>query len=187
MLFSWIILGLLIIAVIWVISVFNALVSLKNQTLNGWRQIDVQLKRRYDLIPNLIETVKGAMGYEQKTLTMVVEARNKALSAQGPVEKSIQENILTGALKQLFALVENYPVLKANENVIKLQQELSVTENQISFARQFYNDIATKFNIAQQVFPSNVIAAMFGFKQADLFGVTEAKEKEAPKVDLGIK
>ncbi len=187
MLFGWIIIALVLIIAAWVISVFNTLVSLKNQTLNAWKQIDVVLKRRYDLIPNLIETVKGAMSYEQKTLNMIVEARNKAMSAQTPAEKATQDNILTGALKQLFALVENYPVLKVNENVIKLQQELASTENQISSVRQFYNDTATKFNIAQQVFPSNIIAAIFGFKQSDLFGVSEAAEKQAPKVDLNIK
>jgi len=183
----WIVAAVLAVVGLWIIASFNGLVSLKNQTLNGWKQIDVQLKRRYDLIPNLVETVRGVMKFEQDTLTKVIEARNKAISAQGVAEKAAQENMLTGALRQLFALVENYPQLKSNENASKLQEELASTENRIGFARQFYNDIATKFNIAQQVFPANLIAGMFGFKPAELFEVTEAKEKEAPKVDLNLK
>ncbi len=183
----YIILAIIAIAIIWLISAFNGLVSLKNQTLNGWKQIDVQLKRRHDLIPNLVETVKGVMNFEQKTLTQVIEARNRAISAQGISEKAVQENALTGALRQLFALVESYPNLKSNENASKLQEELVSTENRIGFARQFYNDIATKFNIAQQSFPNNMIAGMFGFVQAELFGITDSQEKEVPKVDLNLK
>lgn len=184
---GWIILGILAVILIWLIGTFNGLVALKNETLNGWKQIDVQLKRRHDLIPNLVETVKGVMSFEQKTLTQVIEARNRAISAQGVADKAAQENMLSGALRQLFALVENYPNLKANENVSKLQEELSSTENRIGFARQFYNDIATKFNIAQQTFPTNMIAGMLGFKAAELFEITDAAEKEAPKVDLNLK
>lgn len=183
----WIILAVLAFLVLWLIGSYNGLVSLKNQALNGWKQIDVQLKRRHDLIPNLVETVRGVMKFEQTTLTQVIEARNKAISAQGIAEKAAQENVLTGALRQLFALVENYPNLKSNENVSKLQEELVSTENRIGFARQFYNDIATKFNIAQQVFPTNTIAGMFGFKPQELFEVKEASEREAPKVDLNLK
>ncbi len=181
------ILIILVILGLWLATSYNGLVSLKNQTLNGWKQIDVQLKRRHDLIPNLVETVKGVMKFEQTTLTQVIEARNKAISAQGIAEKAAQENVLTGALRQLFALVENYPNLKSNENVAKLQEELVSTENRIGFARQFYNDIATKFNIAQQAFPTNLIAGMFGFKSAELFEIIDAAEKEAPKVDLDLK
>ena len=184
---GWIILGVLAAMVIWMIAIFNSLVSLKNQTLNGWKQIDVQLKRRHDLIPNLVETVKGVMSFEQKTLTQVIEARNRAISAQGVADKAVQENVLSGALRQLFALVENYPNLKSNENVSKLQEELSSTENRIGFARQFYNDIATKFNIAQQTFPTNMVAGMLGFQAAELFEITDAAEKEVPKVDLNLK
>lgn len=183
----WIVLAILAVLALWLIAAFNGLVSLKNQTFNGWKQIDVQLKRRHDLIPNLVETVKVVMKFEQATLTQVIEARNKAISAQGIAEKATQENVLTGALRQLFALVENYPNLKSNENVSKLQEELVSTENRIGFARQFYNDIATKFNIAQQTFPTNVIAGMFGFKLVELFEVTDAKEKEVPRVDLNLK
>ena len=183
----WVVFAVLVLSVLWLIASFNGLVSLKNQTLNGWKQIDVQLKRRHDLIPNLVEAVKGVMKFEQTTLTQVIEARNKAVSAQGVAEKAAQENVLSGALRQLFALVENYPNLKSNENVSKLQEELVSTENRIGFARQFYNDIATKFNIAQQTFPTNIIAGPFGFRSAELFEITDASEKEVPKVDLNLK
>jgi len=182
----WIILALVIGAGLWLMGAYNSLVALKNQTLNGWKQIDVQLKRRHDLIPNLVETVKGAMNFEQSTLTKVIQARNSAIAAQGIADKAAQENMLTGALRQLFALVENYPTLKSNENVAKLQEELVSTENRIGFARQLYNDIATKYNIAQQSFPTNLIAGAFGFSNAELFEVTEAAEREVPKVDLKI-
>ena len=184
---GWILLAVVVVVAFWLAGSYNSLVSLKNETLNAWKQIDVQLKRRHDLIPNLVETVKGVMNFEQKTLTQVIEARNKAISAQGVAEKAAQENMLTGALRQLFALVENYPVLKANENASKLQEELVSTENRIGFARQLYNDMATKFNIALQTFPTNTIAGMFGFKTAELFEVTDQAEKEAPKVDLNLK
>ena len=184
---GWILLGVVIVAIIWLIGVYNGLVSLKNQTLNGWKQIDVQLKRRHDLIPNLVDTVKGYMNFEQSTLTKVIEARSKAISAVGVADKATQESVLTGALRQLLALVENYPNLKANENVLRLQEELSSTENRIGFSRQFYNDIATKFNIAQQTFPSNVVAGMLGFKAAELFEITDPGDKEVPKVNLDLK
>lgn len=184
---GWIVIGIGAAVVLWVILSFNKLVSLKNQTLNGWKQIDVQLKRRHDLIPNLVDTVKGAMKFEQSTLTQVIQARNAAISASSVSEKAVQENALSGALRQLFALVENYPDLKSNQNVGKLQEELSSTENRIGFARQFYNDIATRFNIAQQVFPTNVIAPMLGFSRADLFEIVNPAEREVPKVDLNLK
>lgn len=183
---GWIILALIALVVLWFIVVFNSLVSLKNRALNGWKQIDVQLKRRHDLIPNLVETVKGAMKFEQETLSRVIEARTKAIQAQGVADKAAQENVLTGALRQLFALVENYPDLKSNQNVSKLQEELSSTENRIGFARQFYNDIATQFNIAQEKFPNNLFAGIFGFQPAELFEIKDAKEKELPKVDLSL-
>lgn len=182
----WII-AVVVVVVVWVIGAYNRLISLKNQTLNGWKQIDVQLKRRHDLIPNLVETVKGGMKFEQTTLTQVIEARNRAISAQGVAEKAVKENALSGALRQLFALVENYPDLKSNQNVAKLQEELSSTENRIGFARQFYNDIATQFNITQQVFPTNVIANTFAFKPAELFEISDASERAVPKVDLNLK
>ena len=183
----WVFIAIAVVVIFWLISTYNLLVSLKNQVLNGWKQIDVQLKRRHDLIPNLVDTVKGVMSYEQKTLTMVIEARNKAIAAQGIADKAAQENVLTGALRQLFALVENYPNLKANENVSRLQEELVSTENRISFARQFYNDIATKFNTVQQSFPANTIAGLFGFRTQELFEITDASERAVPRVDLNLK
>lgn len=182
----WVLLALAVIVALWAIGAYNGLISLKNQTLNGWKQIDVQLKRRHDLIPNLVETVKGAMNFEQSTLTKVIEARNKAMAAQGVADKAVSENMLTGALRQLFALVESYPNLKSNENVAKLQEELVSTENRIGFARQFYNDIATKFNIAQETFPTNMFAAAFGFTKSELFEITDPGDKEVPKVDLKL-
>ena len=185
--FGIIILVVLGLLVVWLIAKYNSLITLRNQVNNGWKQIDVQLKRRHDLIPNLVETVKGYMQFEQDTLRQVVEARNAAVSAKGVADSAAKEGELSSALTRLFALFENYPNLKSNENVKQLQEELTSTENKVSFARQFYNDIATKFNIAQQVFPGNIIAGMFGFKTAELFEVTIAAEREVPKVDLSLR
>ncbi len=173
--------------VLWVIAKYNGLVTLRNQVENGWKQIDVQLKRRHDLIPNLVNTVKGYMEFEQGTLEKVIKARNAAVSATGVGNIAAKEGELSGALSRLFALAESYPTLKANENVKQLQEELSSTENKISFARQFYNDIATKFNIGQQVFPGNLVAGIFGFKSAELFEVKDAAEREVPAVDLSLR
>src|SRR6201988_5212293 len=144
----------IVIALVAVMMMYNMLVSLRNQVLNGWRQIDVQLKRRHDLIPNLVNTVKGAMEFERDTLTAVMEARNRAMSAASPADAGRKEGELSTVLGRLFAVAENYPQLKANENVKMLQEELSSTENKVGFARQFYNDISTKFNTSQQTFPS---------------------------------
>jgi LemA protein len=179
-----ILLGIVVLLALWAIASYNRLVGLRNQVLNGWRQIDVQLKRRHDLIPNLVNTVRGAMDFERDTLTAVMEARNKAVTATGPADAAQKEGQLTQALGRLFAVAENYPTLRANENVKMLQEELSATENKVGFARQFYNDIATKFNTAQQVFPTNIFAGMFGFKAAELFEITDAAEREVPTVDL---
>src|ERR1019366_8523204 len=173
--------------VVWAIASYNRLVGLRNQVLNGWRQIDVQLKRRHDLIPNLVNAVRGSMDFERDTLTAVVDARAKALSATGPADAAQKEGQLTAALGKLFALAENYPTLKSNDNVKMLQEELSSTENKISFARQFYNDITTKFNTAQQVFPTNIFATMFGIKPAELFEITDVADRAVPVVDLGQK
>ena len=170
--------------IIWIIAGYNRLVGLRNQVANGWRQIDVQLKRRHDLIPNLVNTVRGAMDFERDTLTAVMEARAKALTASGPADAAQKEGQLTQALGRLLAIAENYPTLKANENVKALQEELSTTENKVGFARQFYNDIATRFNTAQQIFPTNIFASMFGFKPSELFEITDAREREVPVVDL---
>jgi len=165
------------------ITLYNRLVNLRNQVRNAWRQIDVQLKRRHDLIPNLVETVKDYMSYEQETLEKVVEARNRAVGASNPEESIMAEGILGAALGKLFALMEAYPDLKANESVARLMEELSATENKISFSRQFYNDSVMALNNGVQVFPSNIVAGMFGFSPATYFEVAEA-EAEAPKVDI---
>ena len=174
-------------AAIWAIWRYNNLISLKHQVGNAWKQIDVQLKRRHDLIPNLIASVKGEMQFEQDTLEKVIRARNTAVSAQGVADTAVKENELTQTLSKLFALAENYPNLKANESVRALMEELSSTENKIGFARQFYNDIATRFNIAQQVFPDNFIAQTFKFQPVELYEIRDASEREVPKVDLNVR
>ncbi len=176
-----------VLIVLWAIGIYNRLVGLRNQTANGWRQIDVQLKRRHDLIPNLVNTVKGVMEFERDTLTQVVEARARAASATGPADAARKEGELSQALGRLFALAENYPQLHANENVKMLQEELSSTENKIGFARQFYNDVATSYTTAQQRFPANLIASSFGFKPAELFEITDTADRAVPTVDLSIK
>jgi LemA protein len=168
----------------WIIASYNRLVSMRNQTLNGWRQIDVQLKRRHDLVPNLVNAVRGSMDFERDTLTSVMEARSKALTATGPADAAQKEGQLSQALGRLLAVAENYPTLKSNDNVKMLQEELSGTENKVGFARQFYNDIATNFNTAQQTFPANLFAATFGFKPAELFEITTPTDRDVPVVDL---
>jgi len=175
-----------VVIALWVIGMYNRLIGLKNQKDNGWKQIDVQLKRRHDLIPNLVNTVRGVMEFERDTLTAVMEARNKAMTATGPVDASAKEGVLTQAIGRLFAVAENYPQLKSNENVKMLQEELSGTENKIGFARQFYNDIATKYNIARETFPSNLIAGSFGFTAAELFEIKDDAERAVPSVDLSF-
>ncbi len=182
-----ILLGLVVLIGLWVMMTYNRLIGFRNQVANGWRQIDVQLKRRHDLIPNLVNTVKGAMEFERDTLTQVMEARARAVSATGPADAARKEGELTQALGRLFALAENYPTLRANENVKMLQEELTSTENKVGFARQFYNDIATKYNIAQQTFPSTLIAGNFGFTAAELFEITDTAERQVPTVDLSMK
>jgi len=183
---SLVILGVVVVIALWLILTYNRLISLRNQTENGWKQIDVQLKRRHDLIPNLVSAVKGAMEFERGTLAQVLEARARAQSATTPADSARKEGELTQALSRLFALAENYPTLKSNENVRMLQEELASTENKIGFARQFYNDIATKFNIGQQKFPANLVAGPLGFKAAELFEVTDAAERAVPQVDLSM-
>lgn len=181
------ILGLLVAVVVWVVAKYNSLVTLRNQVENGWKQIDIQLKRRHDLIPNLVSTVKGYMEFEQDTLRQVVEARNAAVNARGVADTAAREGELTGVLTKLFALMENYPNLKANENVKQLQEELTSTENKVGFARQFYNDIAMRFNISQEVFPGNIIASMFRFSRAELFAVSGDAERAVPRVDISLR
>jgi LemA protein len=182
--FGLVLLALIVAIVIWAIASYNRLVGMRNQVLNGWRQIDVQLKRRHDLIPNLVNAVRGSMDFERDTLTAVMDARARALTATGPAAAAQKEGQLTQSLGRLLAVAENYPALKSNDNVKMLQEELSGTENKVGFARQFYNDIATRFNTAQQVFPTNLAAGMLGFKPAELFEISEAGEREVPAVDL---
>src|ERR1700681_843971 len=183
-----IVLLVLILAVaLWAIASYNRLVGMRNEVLNGWRQIDVQLKRRHDLIPNLVNAVRGSMEFERDTLTAVMDARAKALTATGPLDAAAKEGQLSQALGRLLAVAESYPTLKSNENAKMLQEELSATENKVGFARQFYNDIVTKFNTAQQVFPANLFAGAFGFRPSELFEITEAADREVPVVDLSRK
>lgn len=171
----------------WALATYNRLIGLRNQVQNGWRQIDVQLKRRHDLIPNLVSTVRGAMEFERDTLEAVVAARNQAATATGPADAAAKEGALTQALGRLFALVENYPQLTANQNVRALQEELTSTENKVGFARQFYNDIATTYNTATQVVPANLIAGLGNFPPAELFEIKDEAERAVPAVDLSMK
>ena len=178
-----IVLGILALLVIYVISIYNKLVNSRNKVENQWSQIDVQLKRRADLIPNLVETVKGYAKHEEGTLTKVIEMRNKAVNASSVNEKVEANNELTGALSRLMVIAEAYPELKANQNFVSLQNDLKDTEDKISYARQFYNDSAMNFNNLVEMFPSNIIANMFGFKKFEFFKVEE-EAKEVPKVEF---
>jgi LemA protein len=182
-----VLIGVAVVVALWAVFRYNNLVSLKNQVANAWKQIDVQLKRRHDLIPNLIASVKGEMQFEQDTLEKVIQARNSAVAARGVADSAEKENQLTQTLSRLFALAENYPTLKANENVRGLMEELTSTENKIGFARQFYNDLATRFNTAQQIFPDNLIAQAFKFQTVELFEISAPVEREVPAVDLNIR
>lgn len=183
-----ILLIIIAVAVFWGISVYNKFVRLQTQTDESWADIDVQLKRRYDLIPNLIETVKGYVDHEAETLKKVTELRNVAMGAQTPAEHAQVEGMLTGALKSLFAVAENYPDLKANQNFMKLQDELSDTENKIQAARRFFNVNVRDFNIAVRTVPSNIIANLFRFTEKEFFDLDEApQERENIKVDFSSK
>jgi len=166
------------------IGMYNRLVTYRNRCDNAWSQVDVQLRRRYDLIPNLVETVKGYAKHESSVFQNVTEARAAAVNAQTVKDQSQAENVLSGALKSLFAVAENYPDLKANQNFLMLQEELAGTEGKVAYARQFYNDTAMKFNMAQQVFPSNIIANMFNFKPRDYFQVEEQVARGPVKVSF---
>ena len=186
----WLIILLVVIAaiVLFLVFTYNGLVRLRNMVDEAWNQISVQLKRRHDLIPNLVNAVKGYMDFEQETLTRVIEARNQAVTAQqaGPAnagQTAQAENFLTGALRQLFALVENYPDLKANQNVMQLQEELTTTENQIGFSRQHYNGTVREFNTSIQTFPNVLIAGTFGFRERDYFQIAES-DAAVPEVNL---
>jgi LemA protein len=180
---------ILVVAVLFAIGAYNRLVSLRNQVQNAWKQIDVQLKRRHDLIPNLINTVKGAMSFERETLEAVVAARNSAIAASnsGSVPATAAaETQLTGALSRLLAVVEAYPDLKATGNVAQLQEELTATENKIGFARQLYNDTATQYNTAQQTFPTMLFAGIAGAAQVPLWEISDEGERALPQVDLSM-
>ncbi|HEV2948679.1 MAG TPA: LemA family protein [Gemmataceae bacterium] len=173
------------IAVVMGIMIYNSLVNESTETKNAWSQIDVQLKRRYDLIPNLVETVKGYAGHEKETLERVIQARNMAMGAKSVAEQGQAENFLSGALKSLFAVSEAYPDLKANQNFLGLQEELTSTENRIGFARQHYNDVVGEYNATLMRFPANIVGGMFGFKPADFFQLDAAEAeavKKAPQV-----
>jgi LemA protein len=170
----FILLAIIVIVAIIVISMYNRLVVLRNRIENAWSQIDVQLKRRADLIPNLVETVKGYAAHEKEVFQKVTEARSALMNAKGVKEQGEANNMLTGALKTLFAVAENYPELKANQNFMMLQEELSGTESKIAYARQFYNDTVLKYDNMREKFPSNIIASMFGFKEREYFAVEEA-------------
>src|SRR3712207_4573646 len=165
----WVVLGIVVLLVLFLIWQYNSLVKLRNRIENAWAQIDVQLKRRYDLIPNLVETVKGYAAHERETLEAVIAARNRGIEASGPAEQAQAENVITGALRQLFALSEAYPDLKANQNFLNLQEELSGTESRIAYARQFYNDTVYRYNTKIQSFPSLVIAKRMGFREREYF------------------
>ncbi len=177
-----IVLGFVIIVVLWAVAAYNGLVSLREQVRAGWAQIDVVLKRRHDLIPNLVETVKGYAAHEKETLERVIAARNQAVSATNPAQASAAEGALTGALRQIFALAEAYPDLKANQNFLQLQGELASTENQISGFRQNYNSLVQRYNTAIMSFPANLLAGPFGFAPQPFFEIQDAAQREAPAV-----
>ncbi len=180
-------LAIAVVVALWVVGAYNGLIALKNRVLNAWKQIDVQLKRRHDLIPNLIEAVKGAMSFERDTLEAVIAARNKAVGAQGVAATAKAEGELTGALGKLFALTENYPDLKATANIGQLQEELTSTENKIAFSRQLYNDEATLYNTKQMQFPTNLVSGLAKATPAELWAIEDAAERAVPKVDFGFK
>jgi LemA protein len=182
--FFWILAIVVVVLVIWLIAAYNGLVSDRQQTANAWGQIDVQLKRRYDLIPNLVETVKGYMKHEQDTLEKVIQARNRAVAAGSVHEKAQAETAMASALTGFFALAEAYPELRSNENMMQLQEELRSTENKISFARQYYNDIVTSFNTKLEAFPTSILANMGGFKPKELFELDDPVAREPVKVQF---
>ena len=182
---GWVILAIVVVLVLIIIKLYNDLVGLRQKVKNAWSQIDVQLQRRFDLIPNLVETVKGYMEHESDVLTKVTDLRTSWANADSVKEKSQLDNELSGALKTIMAVSENYPDLKANQNFSQLQEELQNTENKISFSRQFYNDITTKYNIKLEVVPSNIIASLFHFKPEELFEAESEEARKNVKVDFG--
>ncbi len=185
MIFLLVLLGILAVIIGWIVGIYNGLVGLRNQVKEAWAQVDVQLKRRYDLIPNLMETVKGYMSHEREPLEAVTQARAAIGGAGGNMDQRMAaESGLTGALGRLFAVSEAYPDLKASTNFLALQEELTSTENKISFSRQFYNEVVMRMNNKVQMFPSNIIAGMFNFTAEKFFEIQDEVEREAPKVDF---
>jgi len=184
MVILFIFLVIIIVSALWLIGAYNGLVQLKLRVTNAWAQIDVQLKRRHDLIPNLVETAKGYMQFERQTLEVVTKARTQATQATAIKDKEGAENMLTSALRSLFAVVERYPELKANQNIMALQEELASTENKIAFARQYYNDEVARYNTAVKSFPTNAVAPVFGFTTEEFFELKDLTEKEPPKVSF---
>jgi len=182
----WILIAVIALFLLWAIVTYNQLIALKNEVKNAWKQIDVQLKRRHDLIPNLVSVVKGYMEFERETLEKVTAARARAISTSGLREKVSAENLLSQALSGLFAVIENYPVLKSNENVLQLQEELTSTENKIAFARQLYNDLVANFAIRIESFPSNIIASIFRFRKAEYYSIGEI-DRSLPVADLSTR
>jgi LemA protein len=180
----WVVVAIVVVALVWAIYAFNRLVSLRNRVDNGWSQIDVQLRRRYDLIPNLVETVQGYAAHERELFEEVTEARSRAIGATGVADQVQAENAITAGLRQLLAVAENYPDLKASQNFLALQEELSGTESKIAYARQFYNDQVMRLNTAIQSFPSNVIAGMFHYEAREFFDI-EDPVRGPVQVDLG--
>ncbi|MGM0370388.1 MAG: LemA family protein [Bacillota bacterium] len=181
---SWILLGILILGVVVAIKDYNTIIKLENQVENAWSQIDVQLKRRHDLIPNLVEIAKGYMEHEQETLEKVIQARSQAVNASNVQEQAKSEGMLNQALEKLSFVVEDYPDLKANQNFLELQEELTATEDKISFARQSYNNQVLRFNNKIEVFPSNLVANMFRFEQQDFFEIEAPNQREAPEISF---
>jgi LemA protein len=176
--------GIAIVLSVWLIAMYTGLVQARNQVKNAWAQIDVQLKRRHDLIPNLVETAKGYMKHERDTLENITKARNLAAQPHGVADQAKAEGELTRAMSSFFVVVENYPDLKANTNFLQIQEELTSTENKIGFARQYFNDETMKFNTNVEQFPSNIVAGMFNFKQGEFFEIEDAAQREVPKVSF---
>jgi len=171
-----------VVIALWVMGIYNGLITLRNQIENAWAQVDVQLKRRYDLIPNLVETVKGYAAHERNTLENVIKARQQCIDAKGLKDQAAAENMLTQTLRSIFALSEAYPDLKANTNFLALQEELTATEGKIAYARQFYNDSVVQYNTKKQVFPANMVANFFAFPEKEYFELEETAQRQAPKV-----
>ncbi|HEX7358511.1 MAG TPA: LemA family protein [Ignavibacteriaceae bacterium] len=184
MVFFLIFIAIIVIVVLFFVSIYNSLIGLRNRVKNAWSQIDVQLKRRHDLIPNLLETVKGYMKHEREIMENITKYRSQAMDANSVGDKAAAEGLLSGALGQLRVQVENYPDLKANQNFLALQEELTSTENKISFARQAYNDQVLFYNNKIQMFPSNIVAGMFSFKEEEFFEIEDKTEKEVPKISF---